>query len=229
MRPRWRHRRSVSRQSNEAGSNLPKQRHEQATTRPERFKHSLECSSKLHKTTLLGRHLVFRFNSLRRRLSIRSSNGALSATISPNNNRATYVLMLVMFTCVFAWFLTLFARPFFKTPFSSDNLYLFPFLGFVVLWYVIGVRIALWRLFGVEKLIVESGVMRWTRKALFWARQLEVPTKDITGVRAVTPWHAQSNRVEFTALGKRRSIGDMLLRDEAIELSEKLRNAVGPA
>jgi hypothetical protein len=172
---------------------------------------------------------VFRFKNLRRRLSIRRDHGALSATISPNNNRATYVLMLAVFTCVSAWFLIVFARLSFKTPFSTDKLYRLPFLAFVLLWYAIGVRIALWRLFGVEELIVEHGVMRWSRKALFWMRHLEVQTKDITSVRAVTPWHAQSNRVEFTALGKRRSVGDMLLLDEAIELSEKLRKAVGSA
>lgn len=172
---------------------------------------------------------MFRFKHLRHRLSIRWNDGALSATISPNNNRATYVLMLVMFTCIFAWFLTLFARPLFKSPFSADKLYLIPFLAFVLLWYVIGVHIATWRLFGVEEVVVEHGVMRCTRRTLIWVRELEVRTRDITAVRAITPWHAQSNRVEFTALGKRRSIGDMLLQDEAIELSEKLRKAVGLA
>lgn len=171
---------------------------------------------------------VFRFNNFRRRLSIRWNQGVLSATISPNNDRATYVIMIVFFTCIFAWFLTVFTRPFFKTPFSSDNFFLLPFLAFVLFWYILGVRITLWRLFGVEALIVERGVMRWTRKALFWVRELEVQTKEITDVRAVTPWHSLSNRVEFTALGKRRNIGDMLLRDEAIELSEMLRKALGP-
>jgi hypothetical protein len=136
--------------------------------------------------------------------------------------------MLVMFSCIFAWILTIFARQLFRSPFSTDELYALPILAFVLLWHVIAARIALWRLFGVEELILQHGVMRWTRKALFWVRRLEVETKDITGVRAVTPWHGQSNRVEFTARGKRRSIGDMLLRDEAIELSEKLRKAVRP-
>jgi hypothetical protein len=135
--------------------------------------------------------------------------------------------MLVLFTFVFAWFITLFARGLFKSPFSSDKFYVLPFFAFILLWYAVGLRIALWRSFGVEELVIEDGVMRWTRKALFWVRQLEIQTKEITGVRAVTPWHAQSNRVEFTALGKRQKIGDMLLRDEAIELCEKLQKAVG--
>ena len=170
---------------------------------------------------------MFRFNNLRRRVSIEWNHGALSATIARNNRRSTYYIMLVLFTGVFAWFITLFARPLFKSPFSSDKLYLLPFLAFIVLWYAVGLRIALWRSFGVEELVVHGGVMRWTRKALFWVRQLEVQTTDITEVRAVTPWHALSNRVEITARGKRQSIGDMLLRDEAIELSEKLRKAFG--
>ena len=134
--------------------------------------------------------------------------------------------MLVFFTCGFAWFFVLFARPLFVTPLSRGSLYVVLCLAFIILWYVFGVRLALWRSFGVEELVVEKGVMRWTRRALFWVRHVEVLTKDITDVRAVTPWHALSNRVEFRALGKQRTIGDMLLRDEAIELSEKLRQAV---
>jgi hypothetical protein len=170
---------------------------------------------------------MFRVNYLRRRLSIRWNHGSFSASIARNNSRSTYVFMLVFFTGIFAWFITLFARPLFKTPFSRDELFLLPFLAFIVLWYSVGLRIALWRSFGVEEIVVENGVVRWTRKALFWVRRLEVKAANITGVRAVTPWHAQSNRVEFTALGRRQVIGDMLLRDEAIELSEDLRRAVG--
>jgi len=135
--------------------------------------------------------------------------------------------MLVLFTGGFVWFLNLFARPLFHLPFSPDELYLFPLLAFIVFWYVGGIRLAIWRLFGVEDLIIDKDVMHWTRRALFWVRKAEVPTKEITEVKAVTPWHALSNRVELTMLGKRKTIGDMLLRDEAIELSEKLREAVG--
>jgi hypothetical protein len=170
---------------------------------------------------------VFRFDSLRRRLSTRSDHGAFWALIARNHNRSTYILMLVLFTFIFTWFMALFVRGLFKSPFSSDTFYVLPVLAFIFLWYAVGIRIALWRSFGVEELLIEGGVMRWTRKALFWVRQLEIETKEITDARAVTPWHEQSNRVEFTALGKRQKIGDMLLRDEAIELCEKLRKAVG--
>jgi hypothetical protein len=36
-----------------------------------------------------------------------------------------------------------------------------------------------------------------------------------------------SNRVEVTIGSKQQTIGDMLLRDEAAELANRLRNAIG--
>lgn len=71
--------------------------------------------------------------------------------------------------------------------------------------------------------------MCWTRTALLWKSRLEIPTKDITGVKAVTPWHGLSNRVEFTVLGKQRAIGDMLQRDETTEVAHVLKMAIGVA
>jgi hypothetical protein len=74
---------------------------------------------------------------------------------------------------------------------------------------------------------VGGGTLRWTRTALCWMREFEIPTMEIKEVRALTPWHALSNRVEFTAHKRRYVIGDMLLRDETTELAEQLRHAVG--
>lgn len=104
-----------------------------------------------------------------------------------------------------------------------------PFLAFVLLWYCVGLRVAGWRAFGAEEIVVDRDTLYWSRAALFWKRRLEIPTKDITHVRAVTPWHRLSNRVEFTALGKQRSIGDMLLRDETAEVANALKRAIGAA
>jgi len=108
-------------------------------------------------------------------------------------------------------------------------LYILPFLGFVLLWYLIGLRLAVWRAFGIEEITVAENVMCWTRTAFIWKRELKVSTKDITEVKAVAPWHALSYNVEFTASGNRHSIGDMLLRDEASDIAHALRKATGLA
>ena len=162
-----------------------------------------------------------------RRLSISRRHHALAVSIGRNSNWTTYVFMLILFTCVLGWFFTLFVRGLFRTPSSSNILYALPFLAFIVLWYAVGLRIALWRSFGVEEVVVENNVLRWTRKALFWVRNVEIPMKDITDVRSITPWHSLGNRVEVTAHGKRHKVGDMLGRDEAVELSDQLQKAVG--
>ena len=108
-------------------------------------------------------------------------------------------------------------------------MYMLAVLAFVFLWYFIGLGVAGWRAFGVEEIVVHGDTLCWTRTALFWERRFEIPTKEITHVRAVTPWHALSNRVEFTALGTQRTIGDMLLRDETTEIAHALKKAIGVA
>jgi|HubBroStandDraft_1064217.scaffolds.fasta_scaffold49829_2 hypothetical protein len=171
---------------------------------------------------------MFSFGSnFRRRVSVSHKHGALVVSIARQNDRTTYILMLLAFTAGFMFFCYVFISPFFRLPFSRDMLYLLPFLAFIVLWYVIGLRIGVWRAFGVEEIVVGGGTLCWTRTALYWIRKLEIQTMNITEVRALTPWHALSNRVEFTAHKQRYVIGDMLLRDETTELAEHLRHAVG--
>lgn len=136
-------------------------------------------------------------------------------------------MLLLVFTAGFLFFMYIFTRPFFlDTATMKDLVYISPFFAFILLWYVVGVRIALWRAFGVEQITMERGVLSWVRTALFWMRRLEIPTAEITSVKAITPWHALSNRVEFTASGHRRCIGDMLMRDEATELAHELTRAI---
>jgi len=135
--------------------------------------------------------------------------------------------MLLAFTAAFVFFLSTFARPFFRGATMKDFLYVSPFLAFIMVWYVVGLHVTIWRAFGVEYLFVKGGLLHWTRTALFWTRKLEIPATDVTDVKAITPWHALSNRVELTARGKRRSVGDMLLRDEATELAHELRRIIG--
>ena len=132
-----------------------------------------------------------------------------------------------MFTAGFAFFLYVFVSPLFRRSFSRDAIYVVPFLAFVVVWYIIGLRITIWRAFGVEQITVEGGVLYWTRTAFRWVRKVEVPTMEITEVKAITPWHGLGNCVELIAHDQRRVIGDMLLRDETTQLADRLRHAVG--
>src|SRR5215472_18965575 len=154
------------------------------------------------------------FNHFRRRVSVSKKHGALVAHIARHNDRAIALLMLAACTVVFLFFCYPLVPTLLRRPFSRDVLYALPFLAFVLVWYLIALRLSVWRAFGIEEIVVDGGVLYWTRTALWWKRKVEVPIMDITEVKAVTPWHALSNRVEFTARGTRRSIGDMLLRDE---------------
>ena len=135
--------------------------------------------------------------------------------------------MLLAFTAAFVFFMTTFIRPFFRDPSLKDFLYVSFFLALFLLWYVSGLRITVWRAFGVEEVSVKGGLLRWSRTALFWTRKLSVAAKNIADVRAIAPWHALSYRVEFSALGRRWAIGDMLSHDEATELAHELRRAIG--
>lgn len=170
------------------------------------------------------------FNPHRRRLSItHDKHGALSVRISRNNDASTYMVLFIGSTVIFVWFAWLIVLGLMRGPFSGDTFYGLTFAAFIVMWYSILLRVSLWRLCGEEELLVQQGKLHWTRKALLWVRRLEIPAQSITSVKAVTPWHALSNHVEVTAFGKRKSIGDMLLNDEAVELAQQLRHAVGLA
>ena len=171
---------------------------------------------------------VFSFNKLRRRVSLSYKHqNALVVQIARHNDRTTYLILLAAFTAAFMYMSYVFISPLFRRPFSTNAFYVLPFIALILLWYVMGLRLAVWRAFGVEHIVVENGVLRWTRTALCWTRELEIPTTDIASVDAVTPWHALSNHVEFTALGKRRTLRDMLLSNETSELAELLRRAIG--
>ena len=169
---------------------------------------------------------MFRFESrFRRRVHINHKHGALVVTIERNNDRSTYVVMLIAFTIAFLFFCFWFIPPIFRDP--SGVVYVLPILAFIALWYLVGLRLTIWRLFGIEQVLVEGGVLLWTRTALWWVRTFETPTADVSEVRTITPWHSLSNCVEFTARGNRQRIGDMLLRDETLELADHLAEAVG--
>jgi hypothetical protein len=169
------------------------------------------------------------FKNLARRVNIAHENGRLVISILPHNARALYMGLLLFFTIIFGFLCTVFVPAFFRAESARQVLYLSPFALFLGLWYFLGLRVGLWRAFGVEKIVVSQGTLRWERKALWWKRKLKAAGSDVTHIVAKTRWHGLRNCVEFKSNGKTYSIGDMILRDEASEIARELRLAIPTA
>jgi len=133
--------------------------------------------------------------------------------------------MLAWFTVGITVFEFMIVAPLFRRPASVLDLLALPFIAFGLLAYFIGIRVGIWRAFGVEQIVIEKGLFSWTRTALFRRRKVELPVAEITVVITATPWHGLSNRVEFMAGKRIFRIGDMLRRDETYELAWLLRRA----
>jgi hypothetical protein len=155
---------------------------------------------------------------------LKQRHGGLVIEIARHIDWLTYLMMLAAFTSAFLFMTYIFVAPFFRQPFDSKTLVLLTPIAFIVTWYVIALRVGIWRAFGVERIVLENGLQHWTRTALFWKRNLDTPVKDITAVNPVTPWHGLSNHVEFITHGKRQKIGDMLSHSETWELACELRH-----
>jgi hypothetical protein len=169
---------------------------------------------------------VFPSNGPRRVIIAHDQRGSAVVLITRHNDRLMYVFMLAFFTAGFLVFAYVFISPLFRNPLSSKELVLLLPTGFILLWYFLALRIAGWRAFGVEQIVVENGVFMWRRTALFWKRVVLLPAVEISDIRTLTPWHDLSNHVEFRAKGRRNRIGDMLRRDETHELADLLRRVI---
>jgi hypothetical protein len=166
---------------------------------------------------------MFTFDQhLRKRVAIRHRGGV---RIERQNSRSLYFWVLCVLTVGFA----LFCNIIFDTirRHSEALGYLLAMLALSLIGYLIGVAIVVWGAFGVEEIVVEAGALRWKRTALKWSRTQDIPLERIVEIRAITPWHRLDNTVELTADGRHYQIGDKLLRNEAIELAQHLRRAVG--
>jgi hypothetical protein len=102
-----------------------------------------------------------------------------------------------------------------------------PILALGVAAYIIALAIAVWGGFGVEEIDINADTLRWKRTALKWSRIRDIPISDVTDIKAITPWHGLDNTVEVTTHRERLTFGDKLLPDEATELANRLRGAVG--
>ena len=164
--------------------------------------------------------------ALTRRVSISHRGRALVIHIARHNNWKLNLFLLCCFTAAFLFFSSIFLRVLLRLSSAVEVLYILPFLTFIVIWYLVVLRLGLWRSFGVEDMMIEDGKLHWERTAWLWRRRLDTPTRGVTDVQTKTPWHALSNRVEFTCNGRRHTVGDMLLQNEATEIAHELRRAV---
>jgi hypothetical protein len=164
-------------------------------------------------------------DALRRRVSIRKRDGAVVIRIERHHQWKSYILLLACFTAAFLFFFTVFARALFYVHSAVQRLYVLPFMAFILTWYLLALRIGLWRGFGVEILTIHGGHLHWERTAWKWHRKLDILLSDVSDVKARTPWQALANRVEFICKGRRCVIGDMLLQDEANEIARELDKA----
>jgi hypothetical protein len=168
--------------------------------------------------------------ALKRRVSISHRGGALAIQIKRHNQWKSAIWLLFWFTMAFLFFCSVLLKGLFRAlsaHSAAGSLSVVAFFAFIFVWYAMAVRLGLWRAFGVEELVVDNGRLHWERTAWKWHRQFETNVSEISDVEAKTPWHALANRVEFTCSGRRHTIGDMLLQDEAHEIADELARAAG--
>jgi len=168
---------------------------------------------------------MFRNTALARRVSISHKEGNTVIRIKRSNLWKTSIWLLCWFTLAFLFFVSVLVRPLFHLHSARETLYVLPFLAFILVWYVMALRIGVWRAFGVEELVIGHGNLHWERTAWIWKRSLDASLADISDVRAKTPWHALSNWVEFTFRKSCYKVGGELLQDEAREIAHELKKA----
>lgn len=151
--------------------------------------------------------------------------GHLCVRIDRQNFAGQYFLLICFSTIVFGLFSKVLMGFAARRP--HDDAYIFPLIALDLAGYILAFTAGVWGAFGVEEIRTEGGTLRWTRRALNWTRVKEIPLAEITEIRAITSWHRFRNSVEITAGRKRRRIGDNLLRDEAVELAQHLRQVSG--
>ncbi len=161
---------------------------------------------------------------LSRRVRISKRGSVLRVRIERQNSRDYYCWVVCFSTIALALFYNMLYGATLLHP--GEALYILPLFVLGLTGYILALAIAIWGAFGVEEIVMEAGVLRWTCTALKWTRTREIPSVDITEIKAITPWYGLDNTVELTANGRCLTIGDKLLHDEAIQLAHELRQAI---
>jgi hypothetical protein len=166
------------------------------------------------------------FKYLRRTVSMTHEHGSLRIRIAASNRWDADTIRGLAFVAVFFCFVAKFIAPLRHMHWSITTLYVWLFFAPFLATYLYVLWTLLWRVFGIEEILVKDGVMRWTCKVLWFKDELDFSVNDISDVKAITPWHGR-NRVEFTAQGRRYHFFKTFLHDEATALAHALQHAVG--
>jgi hypothetical protein len=149
-------------------------------------------------------------------------NGSLLIKIDAVSNWGSYAVGLMIVSGVFVFGLWMFTPVLFKVRTITEALYCLLPVTFLLLWFMIGLRIILERLCSVE-LSVKKGIFRWRSQISLWRRDLDARQEDVTAVIAKARWYG--NRLNLTMNGKTYSLGDLL--DEDMEIvARELRRAL---
>ena len=168
------------------------------------------------------------FNRFRRRVLIERSHGNLHVRIAAENQRSAYVFGIGCFICGGIFLIWIFARALWRSGLSGDDWLLSMIAVVAASVYLVFLRRMIWEGFGVDEIMVHGGMLHWTAKAWWFRQELELPTSEISEVKAVTRWwNRQGSHVEFTSGKRRYMVGDGLMLDETVELAQALKHAIG--
>ncbi len=166
-----------------------------------------------------------RYPNYRNVSSIQKNGSLLLIKIDAVSNWGFYTISLVITAGIFVCGLWIFMPALLKLRTFNEALYCLPFIGFLLLWFIGGMRIILQRLSSVE-LYAGRGSFRWSHTIWRWRRDIEARQEDVTAVIAKTRWYG--NRLNITISDRTYSLGDLLDDDIAI-VAQELRRALPAA
>jgi hypothetical protein len=152
-------------------------------------------------------------------------NGSLLITIDAVSNWAFYAVGLLIVSGVVVYGLCMFAPLLFKVRTFTEALYGLLPIAFLLVWFIVGLRLILERISSVE-LSVRGGIFRWSYRIWRWRRDLEARQDDVTAVISKARWYG--NRLIVTMNGRTYSLGE-LLRDDMEMVARELRRALPKA
>lgn len=162
---------------------------------------------------------------LKPRVTITHKDGALYVRRVPKSKSKVVFALLPPTAFVAIFGLLIFSE---EIRTESSILHSASILGLILIFYAVILRVTLGPLTRLEEIVVERGVLSWSRRLLGWTRTTQIPIAEITEIKAVTPWlNREGGWVECAVRKRRRIIAQGLLPSEAVELAKQLRHAAG--
>ncbi len=87
-------------------------------------------------------------------------------------------------------------------------------------------RWAFERDFAEQVVAVRAGRITWIRKTKWWTRNHDVNLGEVSDISASTGWSGLG-RVDITAKGRRRTILDTVLNDDAVRFARQVKGTAG--